>query len=301
MSACCARRRRRQPPRFSSWERSESRDEWFTEIGSDCEIMRVEIDDATQSHSETNHARFQTLHGGANSVAHGGWGEPFLSTVYEGINAAGSRSSWRSEINAAQLFRSATVIAPAIILLREGLRGLRRLNDVSPVESEIAATSITRSPWSSRAGGGRTGVLTCKRLRPPSLLHLGRVLSWHLSSPLCQISLVGGGGGVRIRRTLRRRAGSRWLRMLTTTVLSPSPSPRIQGLRNAFSATLPPPHTSCPPLTYLFCIIRLLQPHYMPLAFVSSGIKGLHCSWQQPHISASNISRLKGREDGGRV
>lgn len=59
-----------------------------------------------------------------------------------------------------------------------------------------------------------------------------------------------------IRWTPCSTSGSRWLGILTSTVLSPSPHGPSETLRNAF-----------------FAIITPAQPHYMSLSFVS-GIKG---------------------------
>lgn len=83
---------------------------------------------------------------------------------------------------------------------------------------------------------------------------------WHLSSPLCQISLELGFAGL---HTAQQAAGGLGFQH---PLSSGCPPVGHQNTQKIFIS-----HTH-PTLTYLLCIITLSQPHYLPPSFVSSNI-----------------------------
>ena len=113
-----------------------------------------------------------------------------LTLNLQGINYLGSRSIQHSYINATRLFRCATVITPVIILLRVFLRGPAAEWCITCRLRNHRRLHHTISPHLGAVEQGCTGVVTYKNsCPPPHPLYPSGVLSRHLSSPLCQISL----------------------------------------------------------------------------------------------------------------
>ena len=124
------------------WEWNESGDKWFTKTDSNCELIRVDLTTQLKTRKNRNIIQishtFHTPHFTVSTHTHTHTQVHKLSEVdsaqlcclednfnlnLQGINYIRSRSIRHSYINAAQLFRCATVITPVIILLRVYLRG----------------------------------------------------------------------------------------------------------------------------------------------------------------------------------